>query len=480
MPQSLLKNIRHFYDNNQAKTHFYGVDGQLVTWMLDKNGDGKVDASQGEKAYLFFGLRRGGRAYYALDITDIAAPKLAWTLNSSQADFAELGESWSKPALAKMRVQATVADPMELKDVLVFGGGFDPALEEENPASRTPDAMGRDVFIVDALTGDKLWSLRDDVNGADALLTHSIPGDIRVLDMDRNGALDRLYFADTGGKVWRVDMDMDLRDTDASMYDYADARLTLLANLAGSGTDKRKFYYEPDVALMQHQGQTVMTLAIGSGYRSHPQSAGIQDRFYVLKDENVYTPPDPDTFTTLTDADLTEADALAGAGKNLLDAGYYGWYYDLPNNAEKVLAPAVTFLNKVVFTTFAVGDGASDDPCNAPANTARAYVIDLFNGQAVADLNRDGTVDADKDRSVVAGVNEILSGAQIVFLDPVGSNGVDACTEGDCQQSVDIRVGKMLLPVMDSNNALGTGVAGSVDLTDILPRTFWRDGGLSY
>ncbi|WGZ93029.1 MAG: PilC/PilY family type IV pilus protein [Candidatus Thiothrix putei] len=479
MPQSLLKNIRHFYDNNQPKTHFYGVDGQLVPWLLDKNGDGKVDASKGEKAYLFFGLRRGGQAYYALDVTDISAPSVAWTLSSSQTDFAELGESWSKPALAKMRVQEAVADPVELKDVLVFGGGFDPALEEENPASRVADAMGRDVFIVDALSGNKLWSLRADVLGADALLTHSIPGDIRVLDMDRNGALDRLYFADTGGKVWRVDMDMDLRDADASMYDYADARLTNLANLGGSGTDKRKFYYEPDIALMQHQGQTVMTLTIGSGYRSHPQSAAIQDRFYVLKDEHVYAPA-PETFTALTDADLTEADALAATGKSILDAGYAGWYYDLPNNAEKVLAPAVSFLNKVLFTTFAVGDGTSDDPCNAPANIARAYVLDLFNGQAVADLDRDGTVDATKDKSVVAGVNEILGGAQIVFLDPVGGNGVDACTEGDCQQTVEIRVGKMLLPVMDKNNAVGAGVAGSVDLTDILPRTFWREDGLSY
>ena len=479
MPQSLLKNIRHFYDNNAAKTHFYGVDGQLMPWMLDKNGDGKIDASAGDKAYLFFGLRRGGRAYYALDITAIAAPKLVWTLNNSQADFAELGESWSKPALAKMNIQATSAAPVVLKDVLVFGGGFDPSLEEENPATRVADAMGRDVFIIDAVSGNRLWSLRDDVDGASALLKNSIPADIRVLDMDRNGALDRLYFTDTGGKVWRVDMDMDLRDADTSMYAYTDARLTLLANLGGSGADKRKFYYEPDVALMQHQGQTVMTLAIGSGYRSHPQNADIQDRFYVLRDENVYEPV-PATFTALTDADLTEADALAGAGKNILDAGYYGWYYDLPNNAEKVLAPAVSFLNKVIFTTFAVGEGTSDDPCNAPANIGRAYVLDLFNGQAVADLNRDGVVDAANDKSVVAGVNEILGGAQIVFLDAVGSNGVDACTDGDCQQMVDIRVGKMLLPVMDSHNALGTGVAGSVDLTDILPRTFWRDEGVSY
>lgn len=477
MPQTLLKNIRHFYDNNQPKTHFYGVDGALVPWMLDKNGDGKIDAGNGDKAYLFFGLRRGGNAYYALDITDVTAPTLAWTVNNTTTGFAELGESWSKPALAKMRTQASVTDPVILRDVLVFGAGFDASLEEIDPTVRVADAMGRDVFIVDALSGAKLWSLRDDVSGASGLLTHSIPNDIRVLDMDRNGALDRLYFADTGGKVWRVDMDTDVRDADASLYDYTNATLTALADLGGTGADKRKFFYEPDVALMQHQGQTVLTIAIGSGYRSHPQNAGIEDRFYVLRDEFAYAPV-PSTFVTLTDADLSEADALASAGKNILTLNEKGWYYDLPNNAEKVLAPAVSFLNKVVFTTFAA-DGDNENPCDAPANSARAYVLDLFNGQAIADLDRDGVIDTVKDRSVVAGVNEILGGAQIVFLDPKGGNGVDECTAGDCQQTVDIRVGKMLLPVMDSTNAIGNGVAGSVDVSDILPRTFWRDQHVS-
>lgn len=478
MPQTLLKNIRHFYDNNQEKTHFYGVDGALVPWTLDKNGDGKIDASNGDKAYLFFGLRRGGNAYYALDITDVAVPKLAWTVTNTTTGFAELGESWSKPALAKMRTQASAIDPVVLRDVLVFGAGFDVALEEIDPTARLADAMGRDVFIVDALSGAKLWSLRDDVSGASALLKHSIPSDIRVLDMDRNGALDRLYFADTGGIVWRVDMDTDVRDGDAGLYDYADATLTALADLGGMGTDKRKFFYEPDVALMQHQGQTVLTLAIGSGYRSHPQDAGIKDRFYVLRDEFVYAPV-PESFVTLTDTDLSEADALANAGKTILTLAEKGWYFDLPNTAEKVLSPAVSFLNKVVFTTFAA-DGDTENPCEAPANSARAYVLDLFNGQAVADLDRDGVIDPVKDKSVVAGVNEILSGAQIVFLDPMASNGVDKCTAGDCKQTVDIRVGKMLLPVMDSTNALGSGVAGSVDLSDILPRTFWRDQNVSY
>jgi hypothetical protein len=147
----------------------------------------------------------------------------------------------------------------------------------------------------------------------------------------------------------------------------------------------------------------------------------------------------------------------------------------------------VTFLNKAVFTTFApvdaAGAGPTGDPCDTPPNSARAYVLDLFTGRAVANLDR--SADNSKDDSVVAGVNEILSAAQIVFRLPTASDGT-TCKEGDCKQTVEIRVGKMNLPLMDdsnSNNA-NTGnstsdIAGKTDLSDILPRMFWRDHDVS-
>lgn len=152
-----------------------------------------------------------------------------------------------------------------------------------------------------------------------------------------------------------------------------------------------------------------------------------------------------------------------------------------------MLASAVSFLNKVVFTTFAPvdesGNAASGDPCEVPPNSARAYVLDLFTGKAVANLDR--STDNSKNDSVVAGVNEILDAAKIVFRTPTAEDGTD-CVEGDCQQTVEIRVGKMQFPVMDDSNSdndnTGNGVkdvAAKTDLTDILPRMFWLDHNVS-
>ena len=496
MPQSLLKNIPVFYENPSTTEHVYGIDGAITIWQDDVNNDGKFRPSTdsgGDRLYLFFGLRRGGAEYYGLDITDISSPKVIWHISNQQSAFSSLGQTWSKPVLATLRVAATDSEhpnslPSVLKPVLVFGGGYDPVKDEANTAVRQADSKGKDVFIIDALTGAKIWKLSDTNTGS--LLHDSVPGDIRVMDMDNNGALDRLYFADTGGNVWRVDMDVDVTDEDGStLYDYSKAKLSKFAQLAGNGAaNKRMFFYEPDVALMKHNGKMLLTLAIGSGYRAHPLDDKITDKFYVLVDRNPYDAPDSEIFPitededTLPSIDNTQKIDPSNINKSILnDTSLHGWYYDLPNTSEKVLAPAVTFMNKVVFTTFAPVNEAgatpsNPDPCDSEAaTTARAYVVDLFNGAAVADLDRKASTGTNgKDRFIVAGVNEILDAAQVVFQAPKASNG-SACTASDCHQWVEIRVGKLDLPLMDSTNSTNTSISGSTDVSQLIQRSFWLD-----
>lgn len=506
MPKSLLDNIRIFYANEPSEQHVYGIDGQITPWLVDWNGNGEFEKYNGQvdnnkdglkneddddKAYLYFGLRRGGKVYYALDVTNPDKPLILWKkenlADANDGAWDELGETWSKPALARMRIGNTEAS--KVRDVVVFGAGYDAAKDVEDTAVRPADATGRDVMIVDALSGELLWSLKRDVfsNNPDLNeIKHSVPSDIRVMDMDRNGALDRLYFADTGGNLWRVDMPA-VWDKDSNVK----ANLTKIAALGTGGGhtgDPRKFFYEPDVALIQHNGQSLLSIALGSGYRTHPLNTAIDDRFYVIMDPNVYNAP-PDDFVALTDADLTDRTSTTlTESDSLLHGNHKGWYYDFSLQGEKVLAPAVTFLNKVVFTTFAPvdesGTGPSGDPCDTPPNSARAYVLDLFTGKPVADLDGNAANgESGKDEYVVAGINEILNSAQIVFRPPeyvTGDDGELVCQNG-CQQTVEIRVGKMSTPLMDASNSNNDGdkISESTDLTDIVPRIFWRDNGVS-
>ncbi len=68
--------------------HFYGVDGSPSVFIHDANRDGDIEAGDGDKALLYFGLRRGGSTIYALDITTPdAAPTFLWSKGEMEIDY---------------------------------------------------------------------------------------------------------------------------------------------------------------------------------------------------------------------------------------------------------------------------------------------------------------------------------------------------------------------------------------------------------
>lgn len=512
MPASLLKNAHLFLDNQNTNKHIYGIDGAPtlarvdhnlngiieLTPTQDYNNDGQINAEDADSVKLYFGLRRGGRMYYGLNISVADSPSVMWKVapqtatNGVSDGFDELGEAWSKPTLSRLRL-ADADNPQQSKlvQVLVFGGGYDPRKDEEDITKRLPDQWGRDLFIIDASSGSLLWSLRKGgfglagaqtaVAGATSL-SHSIPGDIRILDMDGNGALDRLYFADTGGNVWRVDMDADVRDTDtSSYYDYSKAKLTHLASLGGGSTslDHRKFFYEPDTAIRMQNGKPILTIALGSGYRTHPlNTTAALDRLYVLIDPDVYKMPE--ALILMTDNNLMNVQSIE-TGKTILDyPEMKGWYYEFEHHGEKALSPVLTLLDKVMFTTFSQSDAQGNpsvaQACQLATNTSRAYVLDVLQGKAV--LNLDRSVDASADKFVIAGSNELLDTPQLIFGRLTGSDGSSSCQLGDCQQNMMVRIGKLKLPLLDLNNTqhqVSNTYNQMIDITRLLPRVYWLD-----
>jgi hypothetical protein len=509
MPESLLKNASLFLNNNDNNKHIYGIDGSLTLARVDHNldgiidlnpskdynGDGEVNAEDADSIKLYFGLRRGGRMYYGLDLSTADSPSVMWKIAPQSGSaavstgFGALGETWSKPTLSTLRItNSDNPSQSKLKKVLIFGGGYDPRKDEEDVAERLPDQWGRDVFIVDAESGSLIWSLRNGylgsqtpIDGASAM-THSIAGDIRILDMDGNGALDRLYFADTGGNVWRVDMDADVKDSDASTYyDYGKAKFTHLASLGGENTtqDHRKFFYEPDTAIRMQNGKPILTISVGSGYRTHPlNTTAALDRLYMLIDNDVYDLPNAPTL--ITDNTLKDVNTI-GAGQTILDyPEMKGWYYEFEHHGEKVLSPVLTILDKVMFTTFSQSDQEGNpsvaQACQPATNTSRAYVLDILQGKAV--LNLDRSVDGEADRFVVAGSNELLDTPQLIFGRLTGKEPGSNCQLGNCQQNVMVRIGKLQLPLLDLANTAHdatNGYSQMIDITRLLPRMYWLD-----
>jgi len=272
MPKELFTNVSVLYDDlplgkNSPKT--YGLDGDLTLRKIDNNQNGVVDAN--DKAYLYIGMRRGGRNYYALDVTDPENPEFLWEIIGGTGDFTELGQSWSKPTVSKIKTGS------DIRNVLVFGGGYDS--DQDDNKFRKKDDVGRAIYVVDADTGTLIWNGGANGTGATATfddMDYSIPSDLKIIANDK-GLLSQIYVGDMGGRIWRFDI-----NNGKSGSELIDGGV--IADLGGiDASSTRRFYHPPDLSLTRKYGELKLNIAIGSGYQAHPLNTKIEDKFSLIR-----------------------------------------------------------------------------------------------------------------------------------------------------------------------------------------------------
>lgn len=416
IPEELLSVSKILYDNT-AIEHPYGVDGAPILWVNDPDFDGEnVNLSGSDNfAYVYFGLRRGGRSYYALDVTNITQPKVLWRIEGGTGDFVELGQSWSRPVKTKIGIK--ISGSVVEKDVLIFGGGYD--LDQDDVSIRTVDDQGRALFIVDAITGSLLWSGGPSNSFTERFndMEYSIPASPAVADLNGDGLADQIYFGDVGGQVWRFDI-----TNGAAVSGLISGGV--IADLAfdNSTVEARRFFHTPDITLSKNSaGDTVLSILIGTGFHAHPLDDRVADRFYMLRLEDVYTPPT--SYVTLTEADLYNAtsntigqgsESAIETAESLLQ-GLHGWYIYMPNTGEKVLSTPLTIDGQVIFTTYE--PEANTSGCSVQPGTTREYVVKVTNATPTLDLEGDGTgtdLNVD-DRARVLDTGSIVDGPVIIF-----------------------------------------------------------------
>ena len=374
MPQELLPNLSAIKTNLTTGTHIYGLDGNMTLRHDDTDSDFLIDA--GETAILYFGMRRGGSHYYALDVSDVTAPRLLWKISAGVGEFADLGQTWSKMTLT------TVRDGGSAKKVLIFGGGYD--LAEDAKTSRS-SGIGNRVYMVDADDGQLIWSVgAGSPHLGASQMQYSIPSDITTIDLNGNGYADRLYFGDMGGQVWRVNFDEGVSggSAPATDFDFSDS-VTLLADFGSS--ENRRFFYPPAVALMSSGGEKYLSISLGSGNRAHPLDESVQDWLFMIRD-----PLDSPLSSTLSMTDLYDAtDNLILEGtdtaseKSQLKAAD-GWKMKL-ESGEKSLSTLVAFGGKLRFTTYEPVTTVALTCGSGAGSIARYYVLNLDDATPASD-----------------------------------------------------------------------------------------------
>lgn len=393
MPEEMLNKQKTLMENKETESgRIYGMDGSVVSWV--KNPSGGIKAADGDHVYLYTGMRRGGRSYYALDATDRDAPKALWKINGGSGDFSELGQTWSTPVKTKLNIGGTETD------VLFFAGGYDE--DQDDVATITEDDMGRALYVVDAKTGSRLWWAGPKGSGANLELSqmkYSMPASPKVLDIDGDGLADQAYIGDMGGQIWRFDFN---NGNSAGTLGFGGR----IANLSGGDhASARRFYHTPDLSVSSFWGKRYLNLVIGSGYHAHPLNKVIEDRTYMIRIPELFSAPvDASTgyvtYTTLTEGDLLDiTDNKIGEGtdsekltaeKALQSAN--GWMLKLENKGEKVLSQSLVVDGVVTFTTYQPAPALS--ACAPSTGRSRLYSIALRDGQPVR--NYDGVGDPDK------------------------------------------------------------------------------------
>jgi type IV pilus assembly protein PilY1 len=425
IPDELLSGLGDlFFDNNINFKH-YGIDGDIVPVVADRNHNGEIEPGT-DSVYLVFGMRRGGGNYYALDVTNKYAPKLKWIKSYSQ-----MGQTWSAPVVAKIATSGAGASSPD-DAVLIMGGGYDTA-HDQAALPNQPDAEGADIYMLDLETGAELWRAGSD-GGADLshpMMTRSFPNRIRVLDMSGDGFADRMYASDLGGQIWRFDISNG--NSPASLVAGG-----VVARLGAEGTgvtsiqDTRRFYTTPDVSMFMDDvnDKRYLSLSIGSGYRAHPLDNRTDDRFYSIRDPNVFQVMNQlqyDAHPIAYDSDLVEVQGQYGV--TLLPADR-GWKFTLPPN-EKILSDSQTFDGSVYFVSFEPQTNTAD-PCQAGLSVNRLYQVSVNNGDAI--LEEGDAVPGDDTEADEARVRELDQGGiapKPTFLFP-SPEDPDGCVGEEC------------------------------------------------
>jgi len=315
------------------------------------------------------GLGKGGKSYYALDVTNpaavtdetTAAGQYMWTFTD-----ADMGYTYGRPILAKTRA---------------FGGKW---LMVVTAGYNNPSGLGK-IFFVDAATGKKLKELD---TGFGSPTNPSGLAQISGYTQDfRNQLIDQIYGGDLYGNLWRFDVS----DPDDTNWN---AKVEKLAVLTDSAGVVQPVTTPPQIEV-DLKNSTDRWVFIGTGRLlddtdlSNATIADQQQTFYAIRDGTT-TKPDPiDPLNPLTRADLVPLVTAAEKLSGLATKPVHGWFEDLPVG-QRIVTPVQAIVSVVAYA----GTSPQEDPCltGQPATLyVRAFdtgesLLEDLGGNPVADL----------------------------------------------------------------------------------------------
>ncbi len=325
-------------------SHHYYIDATPVITDVDM---GYVGGSRGAPAWeslLVGGLGKGGKGFYALNVTDPnvtneidLAAKVKWEFSD-----ARMGYSYGSPVIVKTARYGWV---------VILTSGYE-----------NSDGKGY-FFIVNPKTGQLLQTISTNTGtlAAPAGLTHAAA----FVNQYTNGTADAVYAGDLLGNVWRVDL-TPLAGT------YPIQKIAELKNSAGQ---PQPITSQPLIEMDRYRQNRYVLIGTGSLLdKADILNTAIQS-FYSFKDgdqthfSTTATATFPITRSQLENVNLSSTRAPA--------AGWaVGWYVDF-DPSERMTATGTTYNGRVAFFTTI--------PAAAYCETTGGYTygFEIFSGDGI-------------------------------------------------------------------------------------------------
>lgn len=446
MPKDSLTQQEAIF-NNAEGFHLNVFDLSPVIRQCDGDSDGFIepaatdgcDANQdgvedGDYVHVIAGMRRGGKNYYALDITgdnqltddadNSIEPKFLWRIEGGVTPgFEDLSYTWSEPVLTTIVVTDSLGVRKDM-EVMIFGGGYDTTLDTSfgangtvSPGDSLNDNDGNIIYIVNPYNGQLIFSVGGSGTNATVKVPdmhHSVPAQISTLDSDADGDTDRLYFSDTGGQIWRIDLANDIKP-EGGAGAQGSSIIGRFASISASGgtpaINERRFFQRP--ALVKVLDKTFsntpqyVAVVIGTGNRSHPLDEDTEDYMFVFRDYQTTEMTPASIGSNFADNNYPIKSSGTGpvlptdmidASNDILDpdsdtvkssAGYYINFSSITTDTtvrkgEKVLSNARVIDGKLIFSTYSPNRRLSgstvdaDGNCLAQIGASELYILYLL------------------------------------------------------------------------------------------------------
>ena len=376
VPNLVMGNLNNL-SQKPGFTHQYYVDGTPVPGDVDfQNVSGANGSGTNWRTILVGGLGKGGRGYYALDVTTPnatseagATAKVLWEFPNSIANSAtraaaklNMGYSFGKPIIVKTAGAGWV--------VLVSSGYNNGT----NSGDSGGDGLGH-LYVLNPMTGDLIKDIQ--TTGCATTATANPCGLAQISAYVANGDVDNtadyVYGGDLKGNLWRFDLTGNntngwnvskfatLKDSAGVLQPVTTApELTLVTNtrmvFVGTG---------------EYLGGSDIPGATGANTSSSQTQTmyGLRDALAALAD-----PLRP----VLQQQTITTSGTTRTLSNNAVDSTKKGWFIDLPSTGERLTTDPALAQSALVFTT----NIPSSTVCQ-PGGSSWEYFINVKTGGLV-------------------------------------------------------------------------------------------------